>query len=116
MNGNNHEESVDKSAEWSGGLTDRLETEEKTETAGGAAGVRGGQTDADGNGAGIGRKRCKSAIRERSGGRGQHLGCHLQGRGLGGSGRPPWGKTRGMGEGFRPMGKPGWRVIWGGNQ
>ena len=48
------------------------------------------------------RKRSSTATWGHSGQRGRHLGGHLRGCGHGRSGRPPWGETRGKGEGCWP--------------
>ena len=97
MDGTDQEESADVSAKWIGEETEGLATEEVVETAGG-----GGHPGVYKNGAGIGRKCCGRVTRGYISRRRQHLGCHLRGRRQGGSGRPPWGETRGKGEGCQP--------------
>ena len=88
-------------------------TEEKAETVGG---VGWDNKDVDGDIGGITGKRRSSATQGHSGQQGQQLGGHLHGSGWGGSGMPPWGKTRGKGKGCRPAGKPGQRVLKSGGQ
>ena len=69
------------------------------------------QQDTNGDVARNTRKQIRTDPWGYSGRRGQYLGGHLCGHRQGGIRRPPWGETRGKGEGCRPAVKPGWRVL-----
>ena len=115
--GTNREERSGKSAEWSGADTDILVKEEKDETSR-LAGGGGGKLDEYSDAAGITGKRSKTATWGHSGRKEQQLGGDLHGHKRTGSGigRPPWGKIRGKGKGFRLVRKPGRQVLSGGGQ